>query len=112
MFWTFVIRALEYRKQRLMLAFSALTIAATLATVLFGIYGTVEQRFRDEFRSYGANIAAVPVNDKTVPIAIAAAAERLGADAAPFLITSGRMGSQTIPIAGFVPGKSRQMTSY
>ena len=112
MFWTFVIRALEYRKQRLLLAFSALAIAATLATVLFGIYGTVEQRFRDEFRSYGANIAAVPVNEKTVPIAIAAAAERLGAEAAPFLITSGRIGTQEIPVAGFIPAKSAQMTSY
>ncbi|MGA2713935.1 MAG: FtsX-like permease family protein [Bryobacteraceae bacterium] len=112
MFWTFVIRALEYRKQRLLLAFSALAIAATLATVLFGIYGTVERRFRDEFRSYGANIAAVPVNEKTVPIAIATAAERLGAEAAPFLITSGRIGAQAIPVAGFVPAKSAQMTSY
>src|SRR5579863_6011011 len=112
MFWTFVIRALEYRKQRLLLAFSALAIAATLATVLFGIYGTVEQRFRDEFRSYGANIAAVPLNDKTVPIAIAAAAERLGAEAAPFLITSSRIGTQAIPVAGFIPAKSAQMTSY
>ena len=80
MFCDFVIRALQYRKQRLLLAFSALAIAATLATVLFGIYGTVERRLRDEFRSYGANIAAVPVNGKTVPLAIAAAAEKLGAD--------------------------------
>jgi putative ABC transport system permease protein len=112
MFWTFVIRALEYRKQRLLLAFSALAIAATLSTVLFGIYGTVERRFRDEFRSYGANIAAVPVNEKTVPIAIANAAEHLGAEAAPFLITSGTVGAQTIPIAGFIPAKSAQMTSY
>ena len=117
MFWTFVIRALEYRKQRLLLAFSALAIAATLATVLFGIYGTVERRFRDEFRSYGANIVAVPVNDKTVPFAIAAAAERLGAEAAPFLITSARVASginttQAIPVAGFIPAKSAQMTSY
>src|SRR5580698_3815714 len=112
MFWTFVIRALEYRKQRLMLAFSALAIAATLATVLFGIYDTVEQRFREEFRSYGANIAAVPISGKTVSLDIVAAAERLGAAAAPFLITAGRIGAQPIPIAGFLPAKSAQMTSY
>ncbi len=112
MFWTFVIRALEYRKQRLLLAFSALAIAAILATVLFGIYSTVERRFREEFRSYGANIAAVPVSGNTVPLEIATAAERLGAEAAPFLITSGRIGAQSIPVAGFVPAKSAQMTSY
>ncbi len=112
MFWTFVVRALQYRKQRLLLAFFALAIAATLATVLFGIYGTVERRFREEFRSYGANIAAVPVSGKTVPLDIAAAAERLGAEAAPFLITSGRIGAQSIPVAGFVPAKAASMTSY
>jgi putative ABC transport system permease protein len=111
-FWRFVIRALEYRRQRLLLAFSALVVAATLATVLFGIYGTVERRFRDEFRSYGANIAAVPLSGKTVPLAIAGAAEKLGADAAPFLITSGRAGAKTIPVAGFLPAKSVQLTSY
>src|SRR5579863_459582 len=112
MFWTFVIRALEYRKQRLLLAFSALAVASTLATVLFGIYGTVERRFREEFKSYGANIAVVPVSGKTVPLEIAPAAERLGAAAAPFLITSGRIQGQSIPVAGFVPAKSAEMTSY
>ncbi len=112
MFWRFVIRALEYRRQRLLLAFSALVVAATLATVLFGIYGTVERRFREEFRSYGANIAAVPLSGKTVPLAIAAAAEKLGAEAAPFLITSGRVGGQAVAVAGFVPAKSTQLTSY
>jgi putative ABC transport system permease protein len=111
-FWRFVIRALEYRRQRLLLAFSALAVAATLATVLFGIYGTVERRFRDEFRSYGTNILAVPLSGKTVPIAIVSAAEKLGAEAAPFLITSGRVSGQAVPVAGFVPAKAAPLTSY
>ncbi len=67
-----------------MLSFAALAIAAALATVLFGIYSTVEGRMRDQFRSYGANIAAVPVTGRTVPLAMVAAAEKLGAMAAPF----------------------------
>jgi putative ABC transport system permease protein len=108
MFFRFIIRALQYRKQRLLLSFSALAIAAALATVLFGIYETVERRMRDEFRSYGANIAAVPVSGKTVPLEIAAAAEKLGATAAPFLITS----AGTIVVAGFEPSKNADMTSY
>jgi putative ABC transport system permease protein len=108
MFFLFVIRALQYRKQRLLLSFSALAIAAALATVLFGIYGTVEQRMRDEFRSYGANIVAVPVSGKTVPLELAAAAEKLGATAAPFLITS----SNGILVAGFIPSKTAEITSY
>src|ERR1700728_826676 len=108
MFLRFILRALQYRKQRLVLSFSALAIAAALATVLFGIYETVERRMRDEFRGYGANIAAVPVSGKTVPLELAAAAEKLGATAAPFLITS----TSTTVVAGFIPAKSAAMTSY
>ena len=108
MFLRFVMQALRYRKQRLLLSFAALAIGAALATVLFGIYGTVEQRMREEFRSYGANIAAVPLSGKTVPLELAAAAERLGATAAPFLITS----SGSMVVAGFDRAKSAAMTSY
>ena len=108
MFLRFIIRALQYRKQRLLLSFSALAIAATLATVLFGIYETVERRMRDEFRSYGANIAAVPVSGKTVPLELVAAAEKLGATASPFLVTS----AGGMVVAGFDPAKAADMTSY
>jgi len=108
MFLRFILRALEYRKQRLLLSFSALAIGAALATVLFGIYGTVERRMREEFRSYGANIAAVPESGKTIPLEIVSAAEKLGATAAPFLITS----SGSLVVAGFDPAKSVAMTSY
>lgn len=112
MFFRFILQALKYRRQRLLLTFAALAVAATLATVLFGIYGTVERRVRDEFRAYGANIVAAPLNGKTVPLDLARAAESLGAEAAPFLVTSGRVGAETVPIAGFVPSKTTGMTSF
>jgi putative ABC transport system permease protein len=112
MFLKFILRALKFRKQRLLLAFAALAVAATLATVLIGIYGTVDRRLRDEFRAYGANIVAVPAGGNTLPIGMAAAAEKLGADAAPFLITSGRVGDQTIAVAGFIPEKTLPLTPY
>jgi putative ABC transport system permease protein len=108
MFFRFIVRALQYRRQRLLLSFSALAIGAALATVLFGIYETVERRMREEFRSYGANIAAVPVSGTTVPLELAAAAEKLGATAAPYLITS----SGAMVVAGFDPSKSADMTPY
>ena len=104
MFFKFIIRALKYRKQRLLLAFAALAVAAALATVLFGTYGTVERRLRDEFRAYGANITAVPVGGTTVPIEVVAAAERLGANAAPFVVN----GEQV----GFIPAKTEPLTSF
>jgi len=101
-FWKFILRALKYRKQRLLLAFAALTVAAAMATVLFGTYGSVERRLRDEFRSYGANISAV---GPTVPITVAAAAEHLGAEAAPFLVTPPN-------IVAFDPQRGRSLTGF
>ena len=112
MFFRFILRALEYRKQRLLLAFAALAVAATLATVLFGIYGTVERRLSDQFSVYGANIVAQPARGNTVPSAMVDAAAKLGAEAAPFLVTSGRIAGQAVPVAGFVPARTLRMTAY
>jgi putative ABC transport system permease protein len=112
MFLRFTLRALAYRKQRLFLAFAALAVAATLATVLFGIYGSVEKRIRDEFRAYGANIAASPATGETIPLALAAAAEKLGAEAAPFLTTTVTVNGRVIPVIGFIPAKTAPLTSY
>jgi putative ABC transport system permease protein len=111
-FFRFIFQALKYRRQRLLLTFAALTVAATLATVLFGIYGSVERRVRDEFRAYGANIVATPLNGKTVSLDLARAAEALGAEAAPFLVTSVRVDAGAVPVAGFVSSKSAAMTSF
>jgi putative ABC transport system permease protein len=111
-FLRFILGALKYRKQRLVLAFAALTVAATLGTVLFGIYGSVERRIREQFRAYGANIAAVAANGTTVPLAMTDAARALGVEAAPFLVTAGRVGSASVPVAGFVPAATAPMTPY
>jgi putative ABC transport system permease protein len=112
MFLKFIWRALRYRKQRLTLAFAALAVAATLATVLFGIYGSVARRIRDEFRSYGANIVAVPANGGTLPLALAESARKLGAEAAPFLITSTTLNGRAVPVAGIMPDATRPLTTY
>jgi putative ABC transport system permease protein len=108
MFFRFIGRRLQYRKQRLLVAFAALAVAATLATVLFGIYGTVARRLHDEFRAYGANIVAVPANEGTLPLEIVAAAEKQGAAAAPYLITT----TGGMVVAGFEPAKTKLLTPY
>jgi putative ABC transport system permease protein len=101
-FIRFSLSALRYRKQRLLLAFGALAVAAALATVMFAIYASVAQRIRDEFRSYGANLVAVPVNGGAVPLSLVDAAKRQGAQATPLLVTSGRIENQVVPVAGVV----------
>jgi putative ABC transport system permease protein len=105
-FIRFSLSALRYRKQRLLLAFGALAVAAALATVMFGIYASVEQRIRDQFRSsYGANLWAVAVDGGTVPLSIVDAAKREGAQAVPLMLTSGRIGNQVVSVAGVVAPK-------
>lgn len=104
-FLRFSLSALRYRKQRLLLAFGALAVAAALATVMFGIYASVEQRIREEFRDYGANIEAVAVNGGTLPLAIVDAAKREGAQAAPILVTTGHIDNALIPVAAVTAPK-------
>lgn len=112
MFLKFILRALKYRKQRLLLSFAALAVGAALATVLFGIYGSVADRLHDQFRSYGANLAAFPVNGATVPLEVVSAAKRAGAESAPFVIAPGRIENETVAVAAFVPSETAAMTSY
>jgi putative ABC transport system permease protein len=112
-FFRFAIRALQYRKQRLSLAFAALSVAATLATVLFGIYSTVEKRIRNEFAAYGANLVATTGDGGTVPIAIATAARVSGAEAVPFLVTSRNAGNEQVAVVAYEPSEAAlRMTSY
>lgn len=99
-FLRFSLSALRYRRQRLLLAFGALAVAAALATVMFGIYSSVAQRIQNEFRSYGANLVAVAANGGTVPLSLADAAKREGAKASPVLVTTARIGEQVVAVAG------------
>ena len=46
MFWNFVLRAVQFRKRRLALAFAALAVSATLATALFSVYSDIERKMR------------------------------------------------------------------
>jgi len=113
LFIRFTLRGLQYRKQRLLLAFAALAVAATLATVLFGIYSTVDRRIRDEFRAYGANLIAAPANGTNVPLAIVSEAVKLGGEAVPFLVTSANAGNEAVAVVAFEPSPAAtRMTSY
>ncbi len=103
---------MKYRRQRLLLAFAALSVAAALAAVLFNVYGAVERRLRDEFSAYGANVLAVPQSGDSIPVAIAAAAARQGASAAPFYVTTDQIGKEQIPLVGFDPALTKPLTPY
>ena len=113
MFWKFVLRAVQFRRRRLVLAFSALAVAATLATALFSVYSDIERKMRVQFRGFGANIVVVPAGGaRTVPLTAVAEAERLGAVAAPFIYTVGQMEHEPVVVAGTDFRRAGPLTAY
>jgi putative ABC transport system permease protein len=112
-FWRFVIGAVKFRRRRLLLAFAGLAVAATLATTLFSVYSDIDRKMRREFRGYGANIVVAPAGDsQTVPLRAVDEAERLGATAAAFVYTVGRVGDERVVVAGVDFRRAEPLTSY
>ena len=113
MFWNFVLRAVQFRKRRLALAFAALAVSATLATALFSVYSDIERKMRVQFRGFGANIIIAPAGGaQTVPLAAVALAEQQGAVAAPFIYTVGRVTSEPVVVAGIDFRRAAPLTNY
>jgi putative ABC transport system permease protein len=113
MFWEFVIRAVQFRKRRLALAFAALAVSATLATALFSVYSDIERKMRAQFRGFGANLVIAPAGHaQTVPLSAVAAAEKQGAVAAPFLYSVGRVAGEPVVVAGVDFGRAAALTNY
>jgi len=113
MFLRFVLAAVRFRRRRLLLAFSALAVAATLATALFSIYSDIERKMRVEFRGYGANVIIAPAGDaRTIPLSAVGQAESLGATAAPFLYTIGTVKREPVVVAGVDFRRAASLISY
>ncbi len=110
MYWTFVRGAMRLRARRLLLAFSALAVAAALATALFSIYSDVERRVRSEFSSYGANL--IIASPAAVPLSAVTLARNAGAVAAPFLFTTGTLSGQPVVLAGADLEAARELTRF
>ena len=113
MFWKFVVAAVKFRRRRLLLAFSSMTVAATLATTLFSIYSEIEDRVRGEFRGYGANLVIAPAKGlATVPLLAVTQAENLGARASPLLFSTAILDEHPVVLAGLDFGRSQHFTTY
>ncbi|MFQ5663131.1 MAG: ABC transporter permease [Terriglobia bacterium] len=76
MFARLIRRGLWERKSRALVAFGALTVAATLTAALLNLYLDAQRKIRSEFRRYGPNLMLTP-RAGTVP-----------ADAAPELLAA------------------------
>lgn len=112
MFAKMIWRAMLERRQRIALALAALTISATLATSLLGLYGDIERKLRAQFRGYGANLIVAPAGDRqTLPLALVETAERYGA-AAPFLYSVQTVNTEPVVLAGTDFRRAAPLTSY
>jgi len=113
MFLQFVVAALRFRRRRLLLAFSALAVAATLATALFSVYSDIQRKMRVEFRGYGANMIIAPSGDaRTIPLDAVARGEALGVTLAPFLYTVGRLRGEPVVVAGVDFRRAASLIEY
>jgi putative ABC transport system permease protein len=113
MYWTFVCGAVRLRRRRLLLAFSALAVAAALATTLFSVYSDIERKISTEFSLYGANLVIAPEGSAlTVPLRAVEEARKLGAIAAPFLFASSKLNGQSVLLAGVDLAAAQPLTQY
>jgi putative ABC transport system permease protein len=112
-FWRFVLGAVRFRRRRLLLAFSGLAVAATLATALFSVYSDIDRKMRREFRGYGANLLIAPAgNSRSVPVRAVVEAEKLGAVAAPFVYAVDRIREERLVVEGIDFERAAPLTSY
>ncbi len=113
MFWTFVFGAVRLRLRRLLLALSALTVAAALATTLFSLYSNIQRRISAEFSLYGANLVIAPTGSAvTIPLRAVDEARKLGAVAAPYLFARGTLKGESVILAGVDLAAARPLTQY
>lgn len=113
MFLRFVTAAIRLRRRRLLLAFAALAVAATLATALSSVYSDIDRKMRAEFRGYGANLIIAPAGDSgTIPTSAIAQAEALGGTAAPFLYSVGRLHHEPVVVAAVDFQRAAPLVGY
>ncbi|HEV2380032.1 MAG TPA: FtsX-like permease family protein [Terriglobia bacterium] len=56
MFWRVWLRSLAVKRPQSALAFAALALGATVASLLLNVYSDARRKMQDEFRSYGPNV--------------------------------------------------------
>jgi len=60
MFFRIGLRSLAVKRPQSALAFAALTLGATVASLLLNLYGDARRKMENEFRAYGPNVIVAP----------------------------------------------------
>ena len=80
MFFRVWFRSLSVKRPQSLLAFAALALGATVASLILNMYGDARRKMQGEFRAYGPNVVVSAANPggSSTPSATAAAAELSG----------------------------------
>jgi putative ABC transport system permease protein len=62
MFWRVWLRSLSVKRPQSLLAFAALALGATVASLILNMYGDARRKMQGEFRAYGPNIVVSAAN--------------------------------------------------
>jgi len=119
MFFHVLKRGLLGRGNRPLIAFIALSVAATMITAMLSLYYGLENKLNRDFRSYGANITIAAPDGQQLPSdAITRARSTLGPDAiiAPFAFaiahTSNDRNDQAVVVAGTDLEQVRRLNAW
>ena len=62
MFWRVWLRSLSVKRPQSLLAFAALALGATVASLILNMYGDARRKMQGEFRAYGPNVVVSAAN--------------------------------------------------
>jgi putative ABC transport system permease protein len=62
MFWRLWWRAISVKRSQAALALGSLAVGAAIASMLLNLYGDVQRKMTEDFRSYGANVVVAPAS--------------------------------------------------
>jgi len=116
MFFHVLKRGLLGRGNRPLIAFIALSVAATMITAMLNLYDGLENKLNRDFRSYGANITVAAPEEHSLPDdALVRARSALGLDAivVPFAFAIAHTsGDEAIVVAGTEIDQARRLNSW
>jgi len=116
MFFHVLKRGLLGRGNRPLIAFIALSVAATMITAMLSLYYGLESKLNRDFRSYGANITVASPDGQQLPSdAVTRARSTLGPDAiiAPFAFAIGHTNNeQSVVVAGTDMDQARRLNAW
>lgn len=115
MFFHVLKRGLLGRGNRPLIAFIALSVAATMITAMLNLYDGLENKLNRDFRGYGANITvAAPDGHSLSADAVAQARSKLGPDAivVPFAFAIAHTSDQAVVIAGTEIDQVRRLNHW